>query len=216
MSYQKQRPQQEVNAGSMADIAFLLLIFFLVTTQIVTNKGIPMILPEKAPPVDVPIPERNLFKIQINSFDQIMVEDERLDDISELQSMVYDFVLNFGKPNPTSRIDDMSDVDVFNSLPASMKNYVNNSLKKPNSSDGPSKAIVSIKTDRGSSYSTYIQVMDQVQGAYYTIYGERVGLTADEYRNLQRSSPHQMNLYEKGKRGINKAISLADPSKFGQ
>lgn len=212
MAYRKDRPKQEVNAGSMADIAFLLLIFFLVTTQILTNKGIPMILPENAPPVISEIHERNLFKIQVNSLDQIMVENERLDDISELNKMVYDFVLNFGNPGTVKRSDDVSDQEVFNALPSKMKSYIQNSLRKSSSSDGPSKAIVSIKTDRGSSYEAFIAVMDQVQKAYYTIYGERVGLTDEQYRKLNRHDAHERFLYEEGKRGINKAISLADPS----
>uniref|UniRef100_UPI004048517C ExbD/TolR family protein n=1 Tax=Roseivirga sp. TaxID=1964215 RepID=UPI004048517C len=212
MSFQKERPNQEVNAGSMADIAFLLLIFFLVTTQILTNKGIPMILPDKAPPVISPVHERNLFKIQINSLDQIMVEDERFENIDELHQMVYDFVLNFGDPSSKSGSDDMTDLQVFNSLPPEMKNYILSNLKNSESSDGPSKAVVSIKTDRGSGYARFIEVMDQVQKAYYRIYGERVGLTDEQYRKLNRQDAHELFLYEQGKKGINKGISLAEPS----
>lgn len=216
MSYQRNRPKQEVNAGSMADIAFLLLIFFLVTTQIATDKGLPMVLPPKSEIInEAPMNERNILKVQINSKDQLLIEDEPLENLSELRGMVYDFVLNFGKPNEKKVVDDVSDVEVFNSLPASMKNYIRSTLGNKESSDGPSKAVVSIKTDRGSSYEKYIEVMDEVFAAYYKIYGERVGLSAEEYRKLNRSDPQQRYLYDQGKLGINKAISLAEPSKVG-
>ncbi|GHE65797.1 ExbD/TolR family protein [Roseivirga thermotolerans] len=215
MSYQRNRPGQEVSAGSMADIAFLLLIFFLVTTQILNDKGLPMVLPPKTLPVDTPINERNILKIQVNSLDRIMVEDKELHDISTLRNIVYDFVLNFGRPNTNKVVDGMSDVEVFNSLPPAMKQYIRQNLESKTSSDGPSKAIVSIKTDRGSSYSKYIEIMDEVFAAYYRIYGERVGLSAEDYRKLNRNYPEQRYLYEKGKQGINKAVSLADPSKQG-
>ena len=216
MSYNRNRQNQEVNAGSMADIAFLLLIFFLVTTQIATDKGLPMVLPPKSDIItDAPMNERNILKVQINSIDQIMVENEPLENISDLREMVYDFVLNFGKPNDKKVVDEVSDVEVFNSLPASMKNYIRTKLSNDISSDGPSKAVVSIKTDRGSSYQIYIEVMDEVFAAYYKIYGERVGLSAEEYRKLNRNDPQQRYLYDQGKLGINKAISLAEPTKLG-
>lgn len=216
MSYQRNRPKQEVNAGSMADIAFLLLIFFLVTTQIATDKGLPMVLPPKTDVItDAPINERNILTIQINSLDRVLVEEEPLEDMSQLREMVYGFVLNFGRPNEKKVVDDVSDVEVFNSLPASMKNHIKVNLSKETSSDGPSKAVVSIKTDRGSSYERYIELMDEVFAAYYKIYGERVGLTAEEYRKLNRNDPEQRYLYDKGKQGINKAISLAEPTKVG-
>lgn len=215
MSYQRNRPSQEVSAGSMADIAFLLLIFFLVTTQIATDKGLPMILPPNTPPEDAKIHERNILTIQVNSFNDLLVEEEPLTDVSRLREIVYDFVLNFGDPSSVKKVDDVSDMEVFNSLPASMKNYIRSNLSKDQSSDGPSKAVISIKTDRGSSYQKYIEVMDEVFAAYYRIYGERVGLTAEEYRKLNRNDPEQRYLYDKGKQGINKAISLAEPSKVG-
>ncbi len=217
MSYTKRRPNQEVNAGSMADIAFLLLIFFLVTTQIATNKGITMVLPP--PPEDtpqVPLPERNVLKIQLNSFNKVLIEEDVIPNLDMINEIVYDFVLNFGDPgNVKKGKANMSDVETFASLPASMKNYIRNNLGSGTSSDGPSEAIVSVQTDRGSSYEMYIKVMDEISEAYYTIYGARVGLSAEEYRKLNRNDPRQRLLYEKGKAGINKAISLADPTKMG-
>ena len=101
MARSKDKGSQEVNAGSMADIAFLLLIFFLVTTQIATNKGLTLLLPPKQEddkPIEIKQQQRNIFKIQINSVDRLLVEDEPLDDVGEIRDMVYDFVLNFGSP----------------------------------------------------------------------------------------------------------------------
>ena len=217
MAYKRNRQNQEVNAGSMADIAFLLLIFFLVTTQIATNKGLTMVLPPKVDQMpDVPIPERNILTIQLNSIDKLLGEEEIVDDVSGLRDLVYDFVLNFGSPDNKKRgSSKMSDNETFASLPAQMKAYIRNNLGNKASSDGPSEAVVSLKTDRGSSYELYIQVMDEINAAYYRIYGERIGLTAEEYRKLNRNDPRERMLYEEGKRGINKAISLAEPTKVG-
>lgn len=217
MARKRNRENTEVNAGSMADIAFLLLIFFLVTTQIATNKGLTMVLPPKLDkPPEVPLNEKNVFKIQLNSLNNILVEKEILSDVTQIRDLVYDFVLNFGEPHPSIvGPDDMTDNEVFNSLPGTMKSYIRSSLGSSLSSDSPRKAVVSLKTDRGSSYELYIQVMDEINAAYYRIYGERVGLTAEEFRKLNRNDPRQRMLYEDGKRGINKAISLAEPTETG-
>lgn len=217
MARSKDKGSQEVNAGSMADIAFLLLIFFLVTTQIATNKGMVMVLPPKKDDiVDVPLQERNILKIQINSSDKLLVENEILDDVSELRVIVYDFVLNFGSPDSKKRgASKMSDQETFNTLPASMKNYIQRNLGDKSSSDGPSEAVVSIKTDRGSSYKKFIEVFDEINAGYYNIYGERVGLTSEAYRKLNRNDPRQKFLYEEGKKGISKSISLAEPTSQG-
>jgi biopolymer transport protein ExbD len=183
----KDRGGAEVNSSSMADIAFLLLVFFLVTTTIPNDKGLMIQLPQKQdpnePPPDVKLKERNLFKVRINSADRLLVEDEEMRDVRQLKDKVKEFVMNNGED--------------------------------PNSSESPQKAIVSLKNDRGTSYEMFISVLDQLQGAYYEIYGERVGLTAQQYRNLDRKNPDELELYERGKEGIPMAISIAQPSARG-
>ena len=78
----------EINAGSMADIAFLLLIFFLVTTTMDTDKGLIRKLP---PPIDEPVDEqdkvkqRNIFEILVNANDQLLVEGEYM-QVTELRA----------------------------------------------------------------------------------------------------------------------------------
>lgn len=92
----------EVNAGSMADIAFLLLIFFLVTTTIASDKGIRVLLPPKKENQDeIKIKQRNIFNIQINSKDMLLAEDEP-SKISDLKAKVKKFVLNNGKDPDSS------------------------------------------------------------------------------------------------------------------
>jgi biopolymer transport protein ExbD len=131
------RPVQEVNAGSMADIAFLLLIFFLVTTTIDTDKGIAIKLPpmpeENQPKNDIRIKERNVLKVLVNSNDMLLVDGELL-DIKELKRKTKDFI-----DNPT---------------------------KNPDLAESPQKAIVSLKNDRGTSYNLYIQVHNELKAAY--------------------------------------------------
>jgi biopolymer transport protein ExbD len=220
MAKSKNRGSDEVNAGSMADIAFLLLIFFLVTTQIATNKGLTLLLPPKQEddePIEIKQQQRNIFKIQVNSLDRLLVEEEPLDDLTQIREMVYDFVLNFGDPSSTEKGKaKISDIDTYNSLPATMKAYVNNKLKDSDSSDGPGEAIVSVKADRGSSYEIYISILDELNAAYNRIYGERVGLTAEEFRKLNRNNPRDKALYDEARAGIPKAISIAEPTKTGQ
>jgi biopolymer transport protein ExbD len=219
MARSKDKGGQEVNAGSMADIAFLLLIFFLVTTQIATNKGLTLLLPPKQEddePIEIKQQERNLFKIQINSADRLLVEEEPLEDVTQIREMVYDFVLNFGAPSDKKKgKTEVSDRDVYESLPGSMRGYINRNLGSSESSDGPGAAIISLKADRGSSYDIFISILDELNAAYNKIYGERVGLTDEEFRKLNRNDPRQKEMYDRARSGIPKAISIAEPSTVG-
>lgn len=194
----------------MADIAFLLLIFFLVTTTIASDKGITNVLPPKIdpnnPPPEIDKNERNIFKILINSNDQLLVEDDFRDNTDGLDKEIKEFVMNFGDP-------DQENMDLYNSLPPVLKAQAN---RDPESSDHPNEAVVSIKTNRGTSYDLYLEVLDKVKKAYYEIYAERVGLTADEYRALSSRTAAEKELMDRGKENIPMAISIAEPDKGGE
>ena len=206
----KNRPTAEIPNGSMADIAFLLLIFFLVTTTIANDKGIAMLLPPKPdpnqPPPEVTKNDRNIFKILANSQDKLLVEDEPLTDVFELREMVKSFILNFGSPGEEG-------VAIYNSLPSSMKAY-SSQVRRSDYSDDPTEAVVSFKADRGTSYELYVQVLDQVNAAYNDVYGERVGLSAAEFLQLDRDDPVQDRKYQTARDGIPRAISIAEPNKI--
>lgn len=208
MARNKDRGTPEVSSGSMADIAFLLLIFFLVTTTIANDKGIALQLP---PPPDPEQPiikqqERNIFKILANSKNQLLVENEPFTgSMSELKEQVKTFIINFGNVGSNAEM-----LDLYNSLPASMKAK---SKKDPESSDNPGKAIVSFKANRGTDYKLYLEVLDALQSAYNDTYGERVGLSGQEFLNLDLSKPVEKRIYEKARKGIPRALSIAEPDK---
>ncbi|MDP5061997.1 MAG: biopolymer transporter ExbD, partial [Maribacter sp.] len=91
------RSPQEVNAGSMADIAFLLLIFFLVTTSIENDAGLNRSMPPDIIDNRVDIKKRNLFEISINDADLIMAEGDVIDS-KNLREKVIAFIDNGGVP----------------------------------------------------------------------------------------------------------------------
>jgi len=92
------RELQEINAGSMADIAFLLLIFWLVTTTIDSDEGIKRQLPPPVPPdIDVPqAKEQNVFNVKVNFLDALLVEGEPA-DISDLKDKAKNFLIATGE-----------------------------------------------------------------------------------------------------------------------
>lgn len=194
MARNKQRDNPEINSSSMADIAFLLLIFFLVTTTIANDRGLSLLLPpdpDTMDQVDIKIPDRNIFKIQVNSADKLLVEGEPLEDVNAIKGMIKEFVLNNGRNKEMS--------------------------------DSPKDAIVSFKTDRGTSQERFIEVLDQVQGAYYDMYADRVGVTNKQWRDIANdlSDPENKRLYDKGRGAVDgniefpMNISIAEPSKIG-
>jgi len=196
----------------MADIAFLLLIFFLVTTTIATDKGIALLLPpkldENQPPPEFLKHQRNIFKILVNSSDRILVEDEPLTDIPQIRGMVKDFILNFGQASPENQA-------ILATLSSEQRNFVMTAGRRPDSSDSPTEGVVSFKTDRGTSYEVYLAILDEVMGAYDEIYAERVGLTSEEFRNLDKKDPAQKETYQRARDGIPRNVSIAEPSKIG-
>lgn len=149
------RDLPEINAGSMADIAFLLLIFFLVTTTMDTDQGISRKLPEKQEDVDPPIlKEKNVFIVTVNRKNNILVEGDYFMTVDKLRAEAIKFIDNgggFGNP-------------IDGAEPAACDWC--EGAKVPESSDHPNKAVISLESDRGTSYGTYIAVQNELVGAY--------------------------------------------------
>jgi len=119
----KRRKMPELNAGSMADIAFLLLIFFLVVTTIAEDKGIPVILPEYYVGPPGPVPENNVLTILVNADDEFLVEShpKKVDDIKEL---VIDFVMNPTKDRNKPLSTEKAIISLQNDVNTSYSMYV--------------------------------------------------------------------------------------------
>lgn len=131
----KKREGAEINGSSMADIAFLLLIFFLVTTTINVDTGIGMVLP---PPLDPevdppPIRERNQMNILVNAGGLILMDEQPV-SINDVREKLMEFIDN---PNNDETL-----------------------------STSPQAAIVSLKTQKETPYRIYIDMLDEVMGAY--------------------------------------------------
>ncbi len=176
----------EVNAGSMADIAFLLLIFFLVTTTIETDAGLDRMLPPMEPPEDnVIIKQKNIFTVNINKDGQLLVEEELL-NLKDLKERTIAFLDNGGDGTC---------------------NYCKGA-KDESSSDNPSKAIISLKNDRETQYGTYITVQNELVGAYNALrnreaqrlYGADFTDMEAEYLNPETPSSVREELKEKVKK----------------
>ena len=141
------RKAPEVNAGSMADIAFLLLIFFLVTTTIETDSGLNRKLPPMEDVVDPPIiKERNIFTVVVNKFNQLLVEEKPL-ELTELRNEAAKFLDNGGGKGEEACSYCLGD-------------------RNPDSSDNPEKAVISLKNDRETDYKVYIAVQNELVAAY--------------------------------------------------
>jgi len=151
------RDVPEINAGSMADIAFLLLIFFLVTTTMDVDTGISRKLTEKQPE-DAPEPpklkEKNVFIVTVNRNNDILVEGETFMQVDEIREEAIKFIDNGGGlGNPIDGAE-AAECDWCEGA------------KDPASSDHPNKAVISLESDRGTSYGTYISVQNELVGAY--------------------------------------------------
>jgi len=143
------RSAPEINAGSMADIAFLLLIFFLVTTTIESDRG----LTRRLPPIDEQTEQsesthrqRNVFDIVISRNGDLLVKEKPM-DIKDLRQAAIDFIDNGGGTG------------------SSACNYCQGS-KDPDLSENPKKAIIALEYDRQTKYGQFIAVQNELMGAY--------------------------------------------------
>ena len=151
------RENSEINAGSMADIAFLLLIFFLVTTTMDVDSGIARKLPEKTPPDqknDVIVKEKNVFDIVVNRNNQILVENDQYVQVTDIKRLAVAFIDNGGGLSAAK-----------DGNPGVPCDYCEGE-RSESSSDHPNKAIISVQSDRGTEYGTYIEVQNELLKAY--------------------------------------------------
>ncbi|MDG1040832.1 MAG: biopolymer transporter ExbD [Polaribacter sp.] len=158
------RETPEINAGSMADIAFLLLIFFLVTTTMDVDSGISKKLSEKPPKDYVPpvIKEKNIFEVNINRNNEMLVEGETM-QLEDLKEATIKFIDNGGGEGKV--------VDGVSTGPC---DYCQGA-RSQTSSDHPNKAIISVQSDRGTEYGMYIKVQNELLKAY-TVLRNRLAL----------------------------------------
>ena len=148
------RDNSEINAGSMADIAFLLLIFFLVTTTMDVDSGISRKLPEKSDETpQVIIKEKNVLDITVNRNNQLLVENEFV-EVEDIKRLAMEFIDNGGGIS-TPKGD----------KPGEPCDYCNGA-KDPASSDHPTKAVISLQSDRGTTYGMYISIQNEIESAY--------------------------------------------------
>jgi biopolymer transport protein ExbD len=171
------RAAPEVNAGSMADIAFLLLIFFLVTTTMEKDSGIN----RKLPPIedseeDVIIKQKNIFTVLLNGKDQLLVEDEIM-ELKDLRAAAVEFLDNGGGTDADGNKCDYC-----------------KGKKNTSSSDHPDKAIISLKNERKTSYGQYISVQNELVAAYNVLrnrraleIGPRKGFAEMNFIEMQKS-----------------------------
>ena len=151
------RKVQEINAGSMADIAFLLLIFFLVATTMNTDTGLVRMLPPMPPEdqkqEDIKVKERNLFLVFINGRGDIMAgasgKQEPI-DLHQLTERTKEFIVN--------PMDDEN-----------LPEKVNRDIDLPDGSKWVypvSEGVVSLQTTRDTGYQAYIMVQNELTRAF--------------------------------------------------
>lgn len=199
MAKSKNRMSNEINAGSMADIAFLLLIFFLVTTTMDVDTGIIRQLPP-IPPPDMPPPpdvnKRNVFVVLVNANDQLLVEDQ-LSDISVLRTQAKEFIKGYPDQPDNMNFPSFENEDIahFGSYPVS-------------------KQIISLQNDNGTSYNMYIQVQNELAAAYNELRDELAkSKFGKSFEELSTSEPSKA----KAIKTIYPArISEAEPKETGQ
>ena len=140
-----------INGSSSADIAFMLLIFFLITTSMDTDKGLARRLPPPVPKdqkndTDVDIKKRNLLVVLINSNSQILCGGEPT-DIKQLKDKVKEFIDNpYNDANKPEKVEE--DVPFFGKVMTAKKH------------------VISLQNDRGTEYQAYISVQNELAKAY--------------------------------------------------
>ncbi len=178
------RATPEVNAGSMADIAFLLLIFFLVTTTMNSDAGLQRRLPpwtQEQKATDQEVNQRNVLMVLVNGRDWLMVNGQRM-DVIQLREKVMEFVEN-PQNNPSLSERTVKDIPGIGNVEVS-------------------KGVISLQNDRGTSYKMYMEVQNEIVAAYNVLrekasqdkFGKKFDLLSeDEQEAIKKMYPQQIS-----------------------
>jgi len=187
------RKRPEIPSASLADIAFLLLIFFLTTASMDTDIGLERKLPPMAPDVEnddsPPIKERNVFIVLVNKDNQLLVEGEWL-QIGQLREKAKEFLEN---PNDSETLPEkeLKEVEFFGEVPVS-------------------KGVISLQNDLGTQYGVYLAVQNELVGA--------VNELREELSRSKFGKPYAMLIKEQQdaiREIYPQRISEAEPKKVG-
>ena len=189
------RKVPDINSSSTADIAFLLLIFFLITTSMDTDRGLARRLPPppepNQPESEDKIKQRNVLQVFLNMYDQLMVNGEVI-NVSQLKDKAKDFITN--KFNDDTLPEKTTlEVEFFGPVQVTEKH------------------VISLQNDRSSSYEAYINVQNELVAAY------------NELRNeisIEKWGKPYAELDEDQKKAVREVypqkISEAEPKKYGE
>jgi biopolymer transport protein ExbD len=187
------REVQEVNAGSMADIAFLLLIFFLVTTTMDTDSGLARLLPPPIPEDQEPPPpikDRNVFSVLLNSKNQLLVKGKPM-KVEELKDATKEFLLN-SENDPKLPEFMETEVDYFGVVPVS-------------------KGVISLQNDNGTQYAAYLMVQNELMRALNEIRNDLARRKwGKDYEDLEKDQQKAINKVYPNK------FSEAEPKNIGK
>ena len=187
------RMNPEINAGSMADIAFLLLIFFLVTTTMDVDSGLIRMLP---PPIDPnappppPVRERDVFVVLVDQFDRLLVEGQ-ISRVEDLRSQTKEFFLN---PTNDPSLSDKRIAEIENLGEVEV-----------------SRGVISLQNDRGTSYEMYIAVQNELAAAINEIRDD----TSRQYFSKRFSELNDEDLIKAIRDAVPMSISEAEPKDIG-
>ena len=191
----KKRSMPGINSSSTADIAFMLLIFFLTTTSMDTDKGLARRLP---PPPDpnmqqdnIIVKERNILQVRINKDNQLMVGSDYM-EVAQLRAKAKEFIAN---PNDDANLPEKHVKDIPLLGGACMITE---------------KHVISVTNDVGTSYQVYIDVQNELVAAYNELRNEMA---------LARFGKEYLNCSEDEQKAIRdfypQKISEAEPKKYG-
>ena len=185
----------QINASSMADISFLLLIFFLVTTSMDVNQGLARRLPAPVPPdqkiEDTDINKRNLFVVKINSLNQLLVQGQEL-QVKQLKERAKEFIAN---PNEDANLPKLVEEDFGE--PFGVVRYTKDH-------------VISVQNDVDTQYQAYLDVQNELVAAYNELREECAQkyfhksfneISEDDQKTIQKIYPQK--------------ISEAEPKNYG-